>query len=281
MNAHLHELGGDAVHVLGDDVLDEHLTARGGHGGHVGTGLDLVGDDAVAAAGELLHAADADGVRAGALDVRAHGVEEVREVDDMRLLGGVFDRGDAIGEDGGHHDVHRRADADHVEIDGRALEAAAPGRGVDEVALRHVRAHRAEALDVLVDRTYTEVAAAGHGDRCLTEAAEQRAEQIVARADLAREVIAGLGRVDAVAVDLHGVLVEDLHLRTHVLEDSEQERHVADLRDVLDAAHAVDEQSGRNDGNCGIFRAADRDLAEQGTRPVDNILIQNRHPLLR
>ena len=87
--------------------------------------------------------------------------------------------------------------------------------------------------------------------------------------------------MDAVAVDLHGVLVEDLHLRAHVLENSEQERHVADLRDVLDAAHAVDEQSGRNDGDCGIFRAADRDLAEQGTRPVDNILIQNRHPLLR
>ena len=128
--------------------------------------------------------------------------------------------------------------------------------------------------DVLVDRAYTEVAAAGHGDRCLTEAAEQRAEQIVARADLAREVIAGLGRVDAVAVDLHGVLVEDLHLRAHVLENSEQERHVADLRDVFDAAHAVDEQSGRNDGDCGIFRAADLDLPVQGSAAMYYISIQ-------
>ena len=51
-DAHLHQLGADAVHVLGNDVLQQHLTAGGGHGGHIGAGLDLVGDDAVGAAGE-------------------------------------------------------------------------------------------------------------------------------------------------------------------------------------------------------------------------------------
>ena len=37
-------------------------TSCGGHGGHIGTGLDLVGNDAVGAAVELLHAPDADGI---------------------------------------------------------------------------------------------------------------------------------------------------------------------------------------------------------------------------
>ena len=55
--------------MLGDHVADQQPPAGGGHGSHIGTGLDLVGDDAVGAAGELFHAADVDGVGARALDV--------------------------------------------------------------------------------------------------------------------------------------------------------------------------------------------------------------------
>ncbi len=61
LHAHLHQLGGDAVQMLGNDVVDADLAAGGGHGGHIGARLDLVGDDGVGAAPEALHALDADG----------------------------------------------------------------------------------------------------------------------------------------------------------------------------------------------------------------------------
>ena len=97
VHAHLHELGGDAVEMLGDDVVDADLTPGGGNGGHVGARLDLVGDDGVTSALELFHAPDLDDVRPRTHDVRAHGVEEVGQVHDVRLLGGVFDDGQAVG----------------------------------------------------------------------------------------------------------------------------------------------------------------------------------------
>ena len=131
--------------------------------GHVGARLDLVGNDGIGAAVELVHAENADGVGAGALDIGTHGVQKVGKVDDVRLLGGVFDDSCALGKRRGHHDVHRRADGNHVEIDVRALHAAAVGLGADEVALAHLGAHSDEALDVLVDGAHAaEVAAAGH-----------------------------------------------------------------------------------------------------------------------
>ena len=74
LHTHLLELGGDAVHVLGDDAAHEDLSAAGGDSRHVGARLDLIGDNGIRAAVELVHAENADGVGAGALDVRAHGV---------------------------------------------------------------------------------------------------------------------------------------------------------------------------------------------------------------
>ena len=74
LHTHLLKLGRDAVHVLGNDAAHEDLTAAGGDGRHVGAGFDLVGNDGVAAAVQLVHAEDTNGVGTGALDVGTHGV---------------------------------------------------------------------------------------------------------------------------------------------------------------------------------------------------------------
>ena len=281
-DAHLHQLGADALHVLGDDVLQQQLTAGGGHGRHIRSGLDLVGDDAVGAAGEPLHAADLDGVGAGTLDVRAHGVEEVGQIHDVGLLGRVFDGGGALCQHGGHHDVHGGAHGDNVQIDGRTRQTAAPGGGVDEAALHgHIRAHGGKALDMLVDGADTEVAAAGHGHGSLTEAAKQRAQQIIAGADTARQIVGRAGGVDGAAVDLDGVTVQHTHLGAQLLQNGEEQRDIADLGDVFDAADTVYQQGGRDNGNGGVFRAADGDLAVKLPSAADHVFIQGKFPLFK
>ena len=273
LHAHLLQLCGDAVHVLGDDAAHADLSARGGNGRHVGACLDLVGDDGVGAAVQALHARDADGVGAGALDVRAHGVEEVGEIDDVRLLRRIFDDGRAVRQSRGHHDVHGRADGDHVEINVRALHAPALGGGADVVALAHGRTHGGKALDVLVDGAgAAEVAAAGHGDLGLAEAAKQCADEIVARAQLVRQLLRGAGGDDVAAVKLHVAAVEHANLRTELLENLQQHGHVADLGDILDAAHAVHQKGGGQDSNSGVFRAADMDFAEERGAALNDIL---------
>ena len=208
-DAHLAQLGGDALQVARDDVLHAHLAAGGGAGDHIGPGLYLVGDNRVAPAVEGVRAVDLDAVRAGPAHVRAHGVQEVREVDDVRLLGGVLDYGAAAGHAGREDDVHRRADADLVQVNPRAVQLAVYGLGVHKAAGHvHVRAQGGHALDVLVYRPHAEVAAAGHGGLGRAEAAEHSAYEVIARAYLAHEVVGRVRIAHVRAVDVDRVAVD-------------------------------------------------------------------------
>ena len=56
---------------------------------------------------QFLYAFDDQTPRARAFDLRAHLVEEIREVDDFRFGRRALDHGDAFREDRGHHDVVR------------------------------------------------------------------------------------------------------------------------------------------------------------------------------
>ena len=82
------------------------------------------------------------------------------------------------------------------------------------------------------------------------------------------------------AVDLHRVAVQHPDIGPQLLQNGKQQRHVADLGDILNAADPVHQQGGGDDGNGGVFRAADGDFAHQRAAAMDDILIQNRHPLL-
>ena len=84
-----------------------------------------------------------------------------------------------------------------------------------------------------------------------------------------------MGGGDSVAVQLHGVVIQNTDPGAQLLQDGEEKRHIADLRDILNAAYAIHQKRGGNDGHGGVFRAADGDLAEQGTAAANNVLIQS------
>ena len=282
-NAHFNELCGDAVHVLGNNVLHQHLAAGGGHGCHVRACLDLVGDDGIGAAAEAVHALDLNGVRTGAADVGAHGVEEVGQVHDVGLLGAVFDDGVALSHGGGHHDVHGGAHGDNVQIDVGALETAALGEGADEAALHHyLGAQGGKALDVLVDGAdAAEVAAAGHGDFCLTEAAKQGTDEVIGSADLPAQLIIRAGGVDVAAVNLHRVGIDGADGSAQTLQDAKAHGHIGDLGDIFNAADPVHHQGGGDDGDSGVLCTADLHFTKQGFSTLDNIFRQDLDPLFK
>ena len=268
--------------MLGDDILHQDLAAGGSHGGHIGACLNLVGNDGVAAAPQAVHALNFNGVRAGTPDVGAHRVEEVGQVHDMRLLGSVLDDGVAFRPDGGHHDIHGSAHGDHIQIDVGALEAAGLRGSVDEAALHHdLGAKRGKALHVLVDGAHPEVAAAGHGDLRLAEAAQERTNQIIGGPHLPGQLIGGSGGADAAGVDLHCMAVDDADAGTQMLQNLQGQRHIGDLGDIFDPADPVHQQSGGNDGNGGVFGAADLYFTKQGMTTLYNILCQSRYPLFK
>ena len=73
-NAHLFKLGGDALQMLRDDVVDDDFATGCSDGRHKSACFDLIGDNRIGAAVQLFHTADFDDVRSGAADDRAHGV---------------------------------------------------------------------------------------------------------------------------------------------------------------------------------------------------------------
>jgi len=88
---------------------------RCGGGDHQRAGFNLIRNDGVrAAALQRIHAANADDIRTRAFDAAAHRIEKVGQIDDVRFLGGIVNRGDALCAGGRQHDVDRAADRDHI-----------------------------------------------------------------------------------------------------------------------------------------------------------------------
>ena len=267
--------------MLGDDVLNEYITPGSGHGGHIGARLDLVGDDGIGAAPQLLDAADLDHIGAGSHDVGPHGVEEVGQVHDVGLLGGIFNDGHAVGQHTGQHDVHGGAHGHHVQVNLSAGQTSAGDLGADQaVAHIHVRTHGHKALDVLVNGPSAQITAAGQGYLGPAEAAQQSAYQVVAGADLAGQLIGDLTVADVRAVNVHRGTVDGTHVSPQLLKDLENQSDVADLGNVLDSAHPVHQQGSGDDSDSGVFGAADGDGSVKGLTALNLILIQTcLHPL--
>ncbi|MPM43145.1 hypothetical protein SDC9_89818 [bioreactor metagenome] len=275
LDAHLQQLGGDALQVLGNHVADEQLAAGGRNGGHIGACLDLVGNDRIGSAAEPVHSADFNDVGTSAHDIGAHGVEEVGKVHDMRLLGGVFNHRHAVGQSGGQHNVHSCADGHDVQIDLRALKTAVFGHGVNVAAAYiHSGSHGFKAFDMLVDGTAAEVAAAGRRHLGLSEAAQESADKIIGGPNFAGQLVRNFTVTDAGAVDVYRGAVHGAHLGAQILKNFKTQRYVADLRDIFNSADPVHQQSGGDDGYRRVFRAADFHGAMQLPAAMDHIFCQ-------
>ena len=192
------------------------------------------------------------------------------------LLGGVFDDGHAVGQGGGQHDVHGSAHGDDIQVDLGARHPPVGGPGVDIAAPHvHVGPHGHKALDVLVDGPAAEITAAGRGDFRRAEAAQQGADQVVGGADLSGQLLRHPGVADVGAIHIHRGAVDGAHIGPQLLQDVEQQRHVADLRQVFNAAHPVHQQGGGDNGHGSVFCAADIDFSIKRLPAVNHILCQN------
>ena len=227
VRADLAQLCSDAVEMLRNDILDQHIAADSCRGRHIGACFDLIGNDGIAAAVQRLDAADLDHVGACAGNLRAHGVQEVRKIHDVRLFGAVFDNRHAAAKHCCEQDVHRRADGDNIEINVAAAQPALRGVGADIAAgLLDHGTHGLEALDMLVNGADTEVAAARHGNMGMTKAAKLCADEVIRRTDASDEFDGSSCVACTGAVDLECVAAVAADLRAHIAQNLQQQPHI-------------------------------------------------------
>lgn len=90
--------------------------------------------------------------------------------------------------------------------------------GIDKTALYiYIGAQCLKALDMQVDGTNAQITAAGHGDLCFTEPAQQCANQIVGGAHAAGELVGNAAATNAATVNLKRVFIDGAHIGAQFL----------------------------------------------------------------
>ena len=232
--AHGAQLHDGHMQVRRVDAAHRDRAARERTARQEGTGLDAIAHRGVLAGMQAFkrHALHLDDGRAGAADLAAHGVEHVRQIDDLRLTRGVLDAGGAMSGNGGHKAVLRGADAGELQRDIGTVQAV--GRVGVQVPVVHGELHTQglKTHQVHIDLAGTDLAAAGHGHARLAETRHQRAEHADGRAHLRHQLVGRFMGRDLSSVDDHGVAVA-LDGGAEALE------HLRHDDDIADKGHIV------------------------------------------
>ena len=259
--------------MLGNNILNENLSACTGDSRQVGPGFYLVGNDGIKSAVHSLHAVYLDNAGTCALNICTHGVQEVCKVNDMRFFSSVFYNGFALGLYGSKHNIHGCANRHNVEINIGTLKIAFGSIGnYHTVHNVHISTHGLESLDVLVNGTHAKITAAGHCAAGVTKATKHCADEVIGCSDGAHHFAGAFPAAYAAAINIHSVLVNSTDIGTHCFKDIQKERYVANLGYIFNSANAVNQQGCRYNGNGRVLCAADFNFAIQRFSAANDIL---------
>ena len=190
---------------------------------------------------QFLYAGDGQEVGAHALYLCAHLVEKAAELLDVRFAGSVVDGGDALGQHGGHHDVGRAGDGSLVQEHIAAFQALLRGAeviGAHYGVVLHRGAEAHHAVEVGVHPAAADLVAAGLGEECPSETAQERSDEHhgAAQSRAAAHEFEAFDICGVNSVGLEGVLPlrQALHLDAHPLEHADEILDVEYLRYIGD-----------------------------------------------
>ena len=196
----------------------------------------------------------------------------------MRLTGCVFYDSPAGRKRCGKDYIHRCTDRDLIKVYLCTVQSAVGGFGVNKTVFDlDICAQGSHALNMLVYRANTEVAAAGHGGLCTAEAAEHCAYQIIRCTNLAHKIKRCIGKFHITAVDLNSRFIYKLDLCAKMGEDGKQHIGVAYLRHIFNTADTVDHQRRRDYCDRCVFRSAYINFALKRLSAVNHILFHLVH----
>ncbi len=271
------QLGDQGFQVRGRAVGDAQLLAAQRSGDEECARLDTIGNNAMPHPVQLLDALDADPRRARALDLGAHGVEQIRQIQHLGLAGAVFQDGFALGQGGGHQDVFGAGDGDLLEDNLRAVQPVGSGFHVS-VFLLDLGAERFQALEVEIDRTSPNGAAAGQRDPSASHARHQRAQNQRGGPHGFDQVVRSFRSDQFLTADGGAMLPASIakakfDLGAHGGQQLARGFNVPDLRDMFQNYRFFGEQRRRHAGQRGVLGAADVDGAAQPIAAADDQLI--------
>ena len=219
---------------------------------------------------QLFHAANTNHIRPGALDLRPHAVEEIRTVNNMRLLGGILDDRQSPRERCRHHDIDGRTHGHHIEVDMTSDEILRP-RDDHAVFNADVRPQGAESLDMLIDRPEADVAPLRQRHLRPAVLPEQRADQIIGTADFADRLIHDRTVHDPGPIDPEGVAVYTGNDGADTLDGTENRADIAHIRHILHQDGFICHNGRGENRQRRVLGTRDIHLSAQGIASLDRV----------
>ncbi len=197
---------------------------------------------------------------------RAHGDQEVRQVDDLGFTSSVLEDRPSFGQSGRHHQVLGAGHRDRLEHDPRAVKA--PCAGLDVAVLDvDVRSHRLQPGDVNVDRASADRTATGQRDVGRAVPRDQRPEDQDRRAHRLDEFVGGEGLARAPGVHLDAHALVDRHPGAEPAEQFDHRGHVLQVRDVRDVTGSSGSSAAARIGSAAFLAPDMRTSPSSGTPP--------------
>ena len=197
----------------------------------------------------------------------------------MRLLGSVFNDGGSARLDRRKHNVHRRTDRNHIEIDRTAGELWRHHLNHPVLHRGNAGAERCKALEMLIDRPYTEVAAARHRYPRCAKTAKQRADEIVRSPHMPRQIMRHHMCSNGSRINIDRVPVDRMNLCAKAGQYIQRGCHIGNVGDIFYAADTIRQNdSGQNRNRC-VFGPADFHVTGQAIAAPYDIFFQVVVPL--
>ena len=260
---------GDRQHVarLGADQFDR--PAGNPRRAGVAARFDSVGHDVIVAAVQPLDPVDDEVRAADPLDGRAHGHEEIAQVDDFRLARRVEQLRPTGCENGGHDGIFGRTDRNDRKAVIAAFQSTLGGAGLHIAGGQFdLRAHRFQRLQMQVDRTVADRAAAGQRHGRFAHPRQHRTEHQNRRTHLAHHVVGRDRGGNLLALQRHAPLVAIALLRARHLgryaqfvEQVPEAVDVGEPRQIAQRQLVVGEERARKKRQRAVLGARNRDLA--------------------
>ena len=220
---------------------------------------------------KLRHAFDPDHIRSCTLDIGAHAVKHIGHINHMRLLRRILQDRIPLGKGRCQHNIDGRTDRNHVKINMTAAKMIRIHNYHAMVDLRSCT-KTTEALQVLVNRTASDVTAAGQRDLRLFIFSEKRSQQIIGRADPLHVFIIDPDRPDSGSVNRNRMGIDPFYGRTNPGDCLQKHIDIPYIRKIIDHHFLVRHDRRSEDSQSRIFCAANYDIAHQRTAALNHIL---------
>ena len=145
---------------------------------HEGSGLYLVRNNSVLSTMKLLNTLDPDNISSGALDIGTHAVKEVCKVYYVWLFGCILDNSLALSHCCCHHDIDSCANTYNIQVNVTSDQLVCVSIN-DAMLNAYLCPKSCEPLDMLVDRSKTDVTAAWKYNSCFFVLTKKSTKQIV------------------------------------------------------------------------------------------------------